>query len=538
MGMSFRLFSIALVIVLLGAACASGTPDDDASPQAAEEGADDQGDEEGVRGGAIVVGVDEDGYTLEGPRLTLGMYPHHTQIFEQLTLLTPDYQLEPMLATEWEFVEPQTWRFHLREDVTFHDGQPLDAEAVKEGLFDRYAAMDGGGPIQVQADSVEIVDEYTIEFTPGAQLPIPAMIAHPNYGVAAPGSDIVEQPVGTGPFTYVDYVHQDHLTVERNDDYWGESAYLDELTFRFFPDPDARRLALEAGDIQVAFEVVRPAVEPLEERGFVIATSEVGTYQALYVNATGEAPFDTLAQRDVRKALALAIDRDALVDHVYEGLATTDQTWTPPSVLGAQADSIQGHEHDPDEARSLLEGAGYELDAEGFYSRDGERLSLTLVSGFPTATANRPAPLFLQDQFEEIGVELEIVEVPDSPSFGALVQEAEGDLFMETGNQNDGNPAFLPLFVYTGPGGYAGRSLAEPSEGGYGEAIATALESPSLDDMREHVAEGLRVLVDEEVTVIPLAGIFRIYAMTDQVVGFEPHGSFSHQKWDAVQLQQ
>lgn len=523
-----RLLRSAVVIVLLLAACAGD------GGQAADDGG-----QPDVAGGSLVVGVDADGYELEEPRITLGMYPHHTQIFEQLTLLTPDYQLEPMLATDWEFVEPQTWRFHLREGVTFHDGQPFNAEALKEGLFDRYEAMDGGGPIQVQPDSVEIVDEYTIELTPGALLPIPAMVAHPNYGVAAPGSDIADKPIGTGPFAFEEYEHQDHITVSRNDDYWGQPALLDELTMRFFPDPDARRLALEAGDIDVAFEVLRPAVEPLEDAGFVVATSEVGAYQALYVNATGEEPFDTLAQEDVRRALALSIDRDALVDHVYEGLATTDQTWVPPAVLGDEARRIEGHEYDPEEAKSLLEGAGYELDSDGFYARDGERLSLTLVSGFPTATVNRPAPLFLQEQFREVGIELEIVEVPDTPSFGALIEAAEGDLFLETGNQNDGNPAFLPLFVYTGPGGYAGRSLSEPSEGGYREAIGAALESPSsLEVMREHVAEGLQVLVDEQVTVIPLAGIFRIYAMTDKVAGFEPHGSFSHQKWHTVRLQE
>lgn len=527
--MTIRSVCVALALALV-AACSPAS--DTTQTQAGDDSA-----QEPVQGGSLTVGVDADGYTIEGDRLTLGMYPHHAQIFEQLTLLTPDYQLEPMLATEWEFIEPGTWRFTLREDVTFHDGQPLDAEAVKEGLFDRYEALEGGGAIQATADSVEIIDDYTIDFTPAERLPIPAMVAHPNYGIAAPGSDIAKKPVGTGPFRFVDYVNQDHLTVERNEDYWGEPAYLDELTFRFIPDPDARRLALEAGDIDVAFEVSRSAVEPLRDRGLTIETSDVGSYQALYVNANGEPPWDTLANREVRRALAHAIDRDALVEHVYEGLATTDQTWVPPSVLGDHADRITGFKYDPEQAKSLLKDAGYEMGSDGFFAKDGERLSLTLVSGFPTATANRPAPAFLQEQFREVGVELEIVEVPDSPAFGSRVESGEGDLFLETGNQNDGNPAFLPLFVYTGPGGYAGRSISEPAEG-YGDALAAALESPSLDAMREHVADALTILIDEEASLIPVAGIFRIYGMTDDVLGFNPHPSFSHQKWNTVQLQE
>lgn len=522
-----------LSALLLGA-CASGEVEQSGVQADPAVGSAEAGE---AGGGALVVGVDADGYTLEEPRVTLGMYPHHAQIYEQLTLLTSDLQVAPMLSTEWEFVEPRTWRFHLREDVRFHDGQPLNAAAVKAGLFDRYAAMDGGGPIQIQEDSVEIVDDHTLEVTPAVHLPIPAMIAHPNYGVAAPGSDLAEKPVGTGPFKFVEYVHQDRLVAKRNVDYWGEAAKLDRLTFRFFPDADARRLALEAGDVDVAFEVARSAVQGLERSGFTVATSPVGTYQGMYVNATGEPPFDALESVDVRRAVSHAIDRKALVEHVYEGLATTDQTWVPPSVLGDHGNVIEGLGHDPEKARSLLEGAGYELDGDGFYAKDGKRLTLTLVSGFPTATANRPAPTFVQGQLQEVGIDLDIVEVPDSPSFGARVQSGEGDLFLETGNQNDGNPAFLPLFIYTGPGGYAGRSLAEPANGQWSDAVAAAMDSSSLDEMREHVAEALDVLIDDEATMIPLAGIFRIYAMSDDVSGFDPHPSFSHQKWDAVQLQ-
>lgn len=531
---TFRLFGVVLVLSLLLAGCGTQSGD---TPQAAQTGATQGGGSES-RGGNLVVGVDADGYTLEGPRITVGMYPHHAQIYEQLTQLTPDYQLEPMLATDWEFVEPRTWRFNLREGVTFHDGQPFNAEAVKAGLFDRYAAMDGGGPIQVQEDSVKVVDEYTIEFTPPVQLPIPAMIAHPNYGIAATGSNLATEPVGTGPFKFVEYVTQDRLVVERNDDYWGDLAHLDRLTIRFFPDPDARRLALVAGEVDAAFEIARSAVQPLKDRGFVIATSPVGSYQALYVNATGQPPFDTLSNRDVRRAVSHAINREALVENVYEGLATTDQTWVPPSVLGEHAESLNGLDYDPEQARSLLEGAGYALDGEGFYAKNGQRLTLTLVSGFPTATANRPAPTFVQGQLRELGIEVEIVEVPDSPSFGARVEAGEGDLFMETGNQNDGNPAFLPLFIYTGPGGYAGRALAEPANQKWSDAMATAMASSSIDEMRGHVAEALKVIVDEEATMIPVAGIFRIYGLSDAVSGFDPHPSFSHQKWHTVRLEE
>ncbi|HYX44473.1 MAG TPA: ABC transporter substrate-binding protein, partial [Acidimicrobiales bacterium] len=236
---------LVLVFVLVGAACAD---DDD------EQGAGGAGTTTPARQ-ELRVGFTADQYVLEGPDAALGAYPLNANVVETLTYLAPNYEVRPMLAEKWEFRAPNTWRFFLRHDVKFHDGQPLNAQAVKTGLFDRVAKQRGGGTIKAGPASAVVVDDYTIDFTPTASnLRVPEQIVHPNNAVYAPGADPGKNPVGTGPFRFVEYLPKERIVVDRNADYWGNKAKLQRITFRFFPDPSARRLALQAGDIDFAFD--------------------------------------------------------------------------------------------------------------------------------------------------------------------------------------------------------------------------------------------------------------------------------------------
>jgi peptide/nickel transport system substrate-binding protein len=511
---------LVLVLALLGPAC--GTQQ--TSPEARQQ---------------LDVGFTEDQYVLEGPDVGLGMYPLNANIFETLTYLTPDYEVEPLLAERWEFRPPNTWRFYLREGVEFHNGQPLNAEAVKEGLFDRLAKIEGGSTIQAGPDSAKVIDEYTIDFTPMAKnLRVPEQLVHPSNGVAAPGSDIGEKPVGTGPFRFVEYLPKERIVVERNPDYWGQKPELDRITFRFYPDSNARRLALEAGEIDFAYEVPRQDVESLKGKGLKIMTSPVGAYEAMFANIHGEPPHDLLQDVRLRQAIAYGIDRKALVEQVLDGLATTDQTFVPPSSLEPHASLVKGFSYDPEKAKNLLEEAGWEPGADGIREKDARRLKLTLVSGFPSAEVHRPIPTFIQSQLKEIGIEVEIVERPDSASYQALIDSGKGDLYLEQGNQNDANPGFLPvlLFYSAGTGAEAPyQSLFAPGPE-FDRLIAPSLTAVDTEKVRKSVAEAMHYIVDEQAVIIPLAGIYRIYGMKDSVEGFEPHPSFLNVRWNGVSL--
>ena len=485
------------------------------------------------------VGVTADQYVLQGPDAALGAYPLNVNVVETLTYLSPDYQVKPLLAERWEFRAPNTWRFFLRHGVTFHDGQPFNAQAVKTGLFDRVAKQRGGGTIKAGPDSAVVVDDYTIDFTPTTpNLRVPEQIVHPNNAVYAPGADPGKNPVGTGPFRFVEYLPKERIVVERNPNYWGAKAKLDRMTFRFYPDASARRLALEAGDVDLIFDVPRPDVKALQGRGLVVMKSPVGAYEALYANIHGTGDHDILGDVNVRKAIDYAIDRKALVDGVLEGQATADQTFVPPGTLAPFASTVKGFPFDPDKAKSLLDSAGWRPGADGIRQKGGRRLKVQLVSGFPSAEAHKPVPTFLQSQLKSVGIDVEIVERPDTASYQSLIDSGSGDLFLEQGNQNDANPAFLPVLLF-----YAGGSGASASyqslfapKGAFDDVMAKTLTEPDATKVRELTAEGMHQIIDEVAVVMPLAGIFRIYGMSKAVQGFTPHASFLNVRWEGVSL--
>lgn len=148
-------------------------------------------------------------------RLNIGMYPLNVNIFDQLVLVNHDFQLEPMLAESWEYLqETGSWRFHLREDGAFHDGQPFTAQAVVEMVATYWSQGAGGNRLRIDEGSAAAVDEYTVDITPvRPHLRLPEELAHSAYGIRAPGANPLDGAhVGSGPFEFVEYVKDDHIT--------------------------------------------------------------------------------------------------------------------------------------------------------------------------------------------------------------------------------------------------------------------------------------------------------------------------------------
>jgi peptide/nickel transport system substrate-binding protein len=484
----------------------------------------------------LTVGTIDDQFVVSGARANLAS---GYNVLETLTLLSPQYEVKPLLAERWEFRAPNTWRFFLRHGVTFHDGQPFNAQAVKTGLFDRVAKTPGGGTIKAGPDSAVVVDDFTVDFTPTApNLRIPEQIVHPTNGVAAPGTTLESKPVGTGPFRFVEYQPKDHLTVERFDGYWGPKPKLDRITFRFIPDNNTRRLALESGQVDYILNVPTGDVKSLKDKGFTVATSAVGAYDALYLNIHGKPPYDLLSDQVVRQAIAYSIDRKAIATGVLDGQATADPTMVPPASLGQYASTVKGYAFDPAKAKSTLDAAGWKPGSDGIRSKEGRRLHLQLVSGLPTAEALRPIPAFLQSELKDVGIDLEIVERPDTPSYQSLITSGQGDIFIEQGNQNDGNPSFLPVLLFCNCGSgasadYVGLFGPGPA---FDNLITPALSEVDLDKVRKETADAMHLLIDEQAVVVPLAGIPRVSAMKKQVQGFVAHPSSINTRWDSISI--
>lgn len=500
----------------------------------------DEGDEAATpqRGGTLVVGAGEDSYSQKGAEADVGQYPLNANIFEGLVRMDARYQIVPALATKWEFRAPNTWRFTLREGVKFHDGQAFDANAVKF-TFDRVAET-GGGTLGLGPKSTKIVDDFTVDVTPKFEnRRLIEQAVHPSYSIIAPGTNPGTKPVGTGPFQFASYRKQEEIAVTRYEGYWGEKALLDGVRFRFLPEANARRLALEAGEVDLILDVPREAVESLKSKGFTIATSPVGAYAALYQNISGKKGYTILQDSAVRHAIAYGFDRETLVGGVLEGLAADEQTMIPGRLLGTEnAGKVEGYSYDPDRARQLLEEAGWTAADGGIRSKNGKKLELTLVNGFPNPQAHGAVPEFLQGELAKVGIGIKIVKTPDTPSYEERLAAGEGDLWIEQGSQNDANPAFLPALLFWSVGlfgdiGY--QPLFAPGKA-FDDLVVKALASPDSEEVKALVGDAVSVLIDDEAVVTPLAGIYRIHGMKTKVKRFVAHPSGLQVRYERVFL--
>ena len=496
----------------------------------------------GAPSGALTVGAPQDRYRAEQNRGNIGMSVPNVNIFETLVTLTTDFQIAPLLAESWEFVEPNTWRFMLRKGVTFHDGSPFTAEAVKWTMA-RVAAI-GGGVYGVDANSVKIVDDATVEITPAKpNRRLVLQMSAPNTGgIVAPNTDPVDTRIGTGPFKEVEYVKDGRYVVEAYAGYWGNKAKLARLTFRFMPDSTTRMLALKAGEVDVIYDVPREATQDItSDSKLKLARSTVGAYEALYFNIHGKQPYDLGQDPAIRQATALGIDAAAIINGVWQGNAELNKTMIPPGILGSAGQVIQGPAYDPAKAKQLLDGAGWAPGAGGVREKDGRQLKLTMIVGYPSAEIHKPMPELVQAQLKDVGIALDIVQTPDVASYNARLTSGEGDLWAEVGNQVDGDPCYLPGLLF-----YSPTPLSDPESAAYANAFAPGAQfdafidqcdrAASVEAVQQAAASAMKVLIDEQFVVVPLAGVYRLYGLAATVEGFEAHPTQFQQRWENVSV--
>jgi ABC-type transport system substrate-binding protein len=490
------------------------------------------------QGGTVTIGAEEDAFVLSGDGANVGQYPLNANIFEGLVRMDPNYGIVPVLATSWTLQpDGETWRFLLRKGVKMHNGQPFDAKSVKYS-FDKIAAQ-GGGTAGFKKGGTKIVDAFTVDVTPSFKnLRLVEQIVHPENYIVADGTDPVKAPTGTGPFSFGSYTRQQQLVVNRYAGYWGRKALLDKIIFKFLPDNNARRLALEAGDIALMLGLPSDAAASLRQKGFNIYRSPAGAYEAMYQNIGGKKGHTLLQDKAVRQAVEYAIDRDALISGVFNGLAVAEQTMVPSRVLGDSASKVTGYTYDQAKAKSLLDGAGWAAGSDGIRSKDGKKLELELISGFPSAAVHTAVPEFVQDQLKRVGIGVKIVKAADSAAYTARMKSLEGDLWLERGNQNDANPSFLPALLFSskglfGPGDY--QTMFAPG-GEFDTTINKALAAPSDQEVQSLTADAMHTLIDDEAIVVALAGVPQVSASSDKVKGFVPQPSTLQVRYDRLAL--
>ena len=305
-------------------------------------------------------------------------------VFDTLVMRDENMQLVSGLAESWKAVDDTTWEFRLKKGVKFHNGEDFDAEAVKFTI-DRIIDPEANAPTLSYirtVTGVDVVDPYTVRITtdgPDPLLPTrmsryPTYVVPPKY-VKAVGNDVfAREPVGTGPYAFVEFIPDQHVILKANPDYWRGKPSIDRVTFRAIPDGTARVTALLTGEADFVESVpvdLAPIVEQSADADLVLVKNGgLTVYLGLVMKAP---PLDKLK---VRQALDAAIDRKSIVDNILRGMATAKGTQVGPADFGYLA--IPPTPYDPARSRQLLAEAGYpdgftiKMESTHRYMKDSE----------------------------------------------------------------------------------------------------------------------------------------------------------------------
>src|SRR5690625_1165184 len=426
---------LTLMLALVLSACASepdetaGTPDSD---DGEEETVDNEAEAAEEEGGDLVIASSADAVSLD-PAGSNDVPSSNVaeNIYESLVKQNMDMELEPSLATEWEAVEDDVWEFKLREDVKFHDGSDFNADVVKTNI-DRVMDEEVGSPrafLYEMISDIEVVDDHTVRFiTEYPFAPLPAHLA-PSGGAMVspdlieedyeamedgeePGSVITENPIGTGFFKFEEWKPGEYISLSKNEDYWGEPANLDTVTFKVVDEDQTRVAELLTGDSHIIDPLSPSDVAQVEgEEGVEPARQASVSLSYVGFNADKE-PFD---DPKVRQAINMAIDKSEIIDGIYDGAGIPAVGPLAPDVFGYDPD-VEGLEYDPDKAKELLAEAGYE---DGFSTTIWTNDSRERID---VATN-------VQAQLKEIGIDLE-VEILEWGAYLDKVDNGEQEMYI------------------------------------------------------------------------------------------------------------
>ncbi len=459
-----------------------------------------------------------------------------TSVYDTLVFQDPGTgAVVPGLAHDWKISDDGLeYTFFLREDVVFHDGTPFNAGAVltnfdyvlnPENHSQRAAFM--LGPI----DGIEAVDEYTVRLKlrqPFA--PLLDSLSQVYLGMASPTALAQWGPaeyqfhqVGTGPYRFVEYVPDDHLTLERNPDYaWAPSIYnnsqgqVDSFVFKFYVDAATRLLALQGGQVDVIGEL------PPRDAARVEASESFGLLPVAIPGQPLQLMFNTLQPPtddiEVRRALIMAVDRASIVKTIFgdyspvaEGpLASYDNS--PTSVMPSL-------KYDPAGAEEVLNQAGWQRGASGTLENEGAPLMLNIV--VPSWGSNPEVGQLIKAAWEVMGAK---VDLTVAPGFGQLKElQADGDYNAIGYNTFGTDPDLLRSFFHS-DGAYNWTGVDDPE---LDRILDQAAHTTGDPNARMQLYEQATSIIDHQALILPVRDYIDLIGFNRQLQGLR----FNYQGW-------
>lgn len=344
------------------------------------------------------------------PHVDSSYVPLRAGITETLVRLDEDnLTVAPWLAESWDSEDGQHWTIDLRDDITFQNGKPMTGDSVKASLE---RALEESVAIQnaLKIESIE-ADGDKLEITTTQPFPeFASELVNPNTAIIDVSEpDIVNKPVGTGPFALTSFTPGSKLEVSRYDEYWDGASPLNSVTFSFNEDANARSLALKSGQVDIVY---RPEVESLESLKSIDGMEVESTSTFRVHQMTMNMERESIQDLNVRKALDALIDRQSIAETILLGYAEPAIGPFLPSLPFAPKYDKTTSETGSDAAVKYLQEAGYTLE-NGVMTKDGKPLELTLLTYSARADLPLIAQVFQSDA-KQIGINVEIRQI-DTP---------------------------------------------------------------------------------------------------------------------------
>jgi peptide/nickel transport system substrate-binding protein len=520
--------SILVVLSLLLTACSSGSKEKASSEKGSNSSP--------KKGGTLIYARGADSISLDPINVTDGESTRVTRnIFETLFEFDNDLKLQPKLAESYKLADDGlTWTITLKKGIKFQDGTDFNADAVvfnferwmdpanpyHKGDFPYYPFLYGGfkGDPNHKIEYVKAVDESTVEFKLVEKTaPFISYLAIPMFGIASPeaikkfGDKFYEHPVGTGPFVFDSWTRNDKVVLKANKNYYVKGQpYLDELIFRVIPDNSSRLTALQSGEVDMIDGLNPDDATTIESNDKLKLVKRPSFNIGYMVLNTQKPPFDNVK---VRKAINMAVDKQAIVDAFYNGYAEVAKNPFPP-VLWGYNNKIEDYKFDVKAAKKLLAEAGF-------------------PNGFKTElwTMNNPRPYMpqplkvaeaIQENLKAIGIDAEI----KTYEWATYLQKSgNGEhpmgLYGWTGVMADPDNFLFPNLSSTNT-----KKPASNRSFYVNEEFTNLIQQARVTfDQKERVKlyEKAQEIFHEDAPWVTLAHTTPPIALADYVNGFEPH---------------
>jgi peptide/nickel transport system substrate-binding protein len=442
----------------------------------------------------------------------------YENMFDEMVVLDENVELVPSVAKEWTTSEDgKTWTFTLRDDVKFWDGTPLTAADVKytiDRMTDPAIGATGNTEYlvsQMLVEKVEVIDDYTVAIT--TQQPVPAFLYslqevtllskafYENLSV----DESAKTAMGSGPFKFVEFVLDDHISMVANEDYWGGAPAIKELVFRNIPEASTRIAELSTGGADVAQNIPVAKFSEVEAIDTARLVSKMGGCRMFFGFNFAD---PTYQDKNVRQAMNYAVDWDTINDVIFGGAAPRMVVNVNPPWLN---ESLSAYTYDPDKAKELLAASGYTPNADGMMEKDGVVLSPEIMIYYDPTSDRYEVLTSIIDMYQQIGINASAIPTERSVAIDKLINKDFGDMFFMgscSSFEGQGDITDLATTSVTNYGGWDSPEFMDL----YNKLLVEfdpAVRAQLLDDMQ--------VIVFEEAPQVFLYRLINSYGIANRI---------------------